>query len=58
MVLQIIFGMTAVPVSLFLRFSRRILIEVLTKEPDAVIKVPVLETIRGTWMQSVRDIQS
>ena len=42
MVLQIIFGMTAVPVSLYLRFSRRILIEVLTKEPDAAIKVPDL----------------
>ena len=47
MVLQIIFGMTAVPVSLYLRYSRRILIEVLTKEPDAAIKVPDLETIRG-----------
>jgi hypothetical protein len=47
MALQIIFGVTAVPVSLYLRFSRRILIEVLTKEPDAAIRVPNLETIRG-----------
>jgi hypothetical protein len=48
MVLQIIFGMTAaVPVSLLLRFLRRILIEVLTKDPDAAIRVPNLETIRG-----------
>ena len=45
MVLQIIFGLTTAPVSLYLRFGRRILIEVLTREPDAAIRVPDLDTI-------------
>jgi hypothetical protein len=35
MVLQMIFGMTANSVSMYLRFGRRILIAVLKKEPDA-----------------------
>ena len=35
MVLQMIFGMTANLVSMYLRFGRRILIAVLKKEPDA-----------------------
>ena len=46
MVLQMIFGMTANSVSMYLRFGRRILIAVLNKEPDARIQVPDAETIR------------
>jgi hypothetical protein len=46
MVLQIIFGMTATSVSLYLRFGRRILIEALKGEPLAAIKVPSIESIR------------
>jgi hypothetical protein len=46
MVLQMIFGMTANLVSMYLRFGRRILIAVLKKEPDARIQVPDAETIR------------
>ncbi|KAI2492948.1 DDE superfamily endonuclease [Fragilaria crotonensis] len=38
MVLQIIFGMTGTPVGMYLRFGRRILIEVLKAEPRAAIK--------------------
>ena len=38
MVLQIIFGMTGTSVSMYLRFGRRILIEVLKAEPRASIK--------------------
>jgi hypothetical protein len=40
-VLQLIFGMTATPVSMYLRFGRRILIQVLQSEPDAAIKIPI-----------------
>ena len=40
MVLQIIFGMTASSVSMYLRFGRRILIEVLKAEPAAAIMIP------------------
>ena len=47
MILQIIFGMTSAPISLYLRFGRRILIEVLNNEPDAAIRLPDLETIRA-----------
>jgi hypothetical protein len=46
MVLQIIFGMTGTPVSMYLRFGRRILIEVLKAEPLAAIKTPSIEMIR------------
>ena len=46
MVLQLIFGMTGSPVSMYLRFGRRILIQVLKAEPDAAIKIPDDATIR------------
>ena len=46
MVLQIIFGMTGTPVSMYLRFGRQILIEVLKAEPLAAIKTPSIEMIR------------
>ena len=47
MVLQMIFGLTTAGVSLFLRFSRRILIEVLTNEPDSALRIPNIDTIRS-----------
>jgi DDE superfamily endonuclease len=40
MVLQIIFGMTSTSVSMYLRFGRRILIEILKVEPAAAIMIP------------------
>ncbi len=46
MVLQLIFGMTGTPLSLYLRFGRRVLIKVLKSEPDNAIKVPDDATIR------------
>ena len=46
MIVEIVFGMTANPVSMYLRFGRRILIAILVKEPDAGIKMPSLETIQ------------
>jgi hypothetical protein len=45
MVLQIIFGMTSTPVSMYLKFGRRILIKVLSKEPSAAIRIPDVDTI-------------
>lgn len=45
-ILQMIFGLTLNPVSMYLRFGRRILITVLRKEPDTAIKVPSIDTIR------------
>jgi hypothetical protein len=45
-VFQIIFGMTGTPVSMYLRFGRRILNEVLDAEPFAAIKMPSIEMIR------------
>ena len=44
--LHMIFGMTSNPVSMYLRFGRRILIEVLLREPDAQIRVPHLDVIQ------------
>jgi DDE superfamily endonuclease len=44
--LQIIFGLTQNPVSVYLRFGRRILISVLSSEPDARIRVPDIETLQ------------
>jgi DDE superfamily endonuclease len=46
MILQMIFGLTLNPVSMYLRFGRRIVIEVLSKEPETVIKVPSIDKIR------------
>jgi hypothetical protein len=39
-VLEIIFGMTGTPVDRYLIFGRRILLEVLSNEPDAAVKIP------------------
>jgi len=47
MVLQMIFGLTGTPVSMYLRFGRRILIKILTDEPDATVKVPGIEKIEA-----------
>jgi len=46
MVLQIIFGITGTPVSVYLRFGRRTLIKILKDEPDARILIPGIEKIR------------
>jgi DDE superfamily endonuclease len=40
MLLQIIFGLTGTPISMYIRFARRILIKVLQAEDDAAIKLP------------------
>jgi hypothetical protein len=53
MVLQIIFGMTATMVSLYLRFGRRILVEVLKSEPLAAIRVPNIDDI-NTYQAAIR----
>jgi DDE superfamily endonuclease len=45
MVLQLIFGMTGTPVSMYLRFARRVLIRVLVQEPDSAIRIPDNDTI-------------
>ena len=47
MVLQMIFGLTGTPVSMYLRFGRRILIKILRGEPDAKVAVPGIEVIEG-----------
>ena len=54
MVQQIIFGMTATSVSLYLRFGRRILIEALKREPIAAIKFPRFESI-CTYQAAIRE---
>ena len=54
MVLQIIFGMTATSVSLYLRFGRRILVEVLKHEPLSAIRIPSIENIR-TYQAVIRE---
>jgi hypothetical protein len=54
MVLQIIFGMTATSVSLYLRFGQRILIEALKREPLAAIIVPSVESI-CTYQAAIRE---
>ncbi|KAI2513810.1 hypothetical protein MHU86_593 [Fragilaria crotonensis] len=57
MVLQItIFGMTATSVSLYLRFGRRILVEVLKNEPLSAIGIPSIENIR-TYQAVIRSQQ-
>lgn len=38
--LEVIFGMTGTPVDMYLLFGRRILIEILSNEPDAAIEIP------------------
>ena len=43
MVLQMIFGLTLNPVSTYLRFGLRIVIAVLGREPESVIKVPSID---------------
>jgi hypothetical protein len=53
MVLQIIFGMTSSPVSMYLRFGRRILIHLLNAEPDAAVKAPSVATI-GVYKDCIR----
>ena len=38
--LEIIFGMTGTPVDMYLLFGRRILIHILSEEPDAAVRIP------------------
>ena len=45
-VLQIIFGMTAASVSLYLRFGRRLLVQILRKEKEARVEIPSDEKIQ------------
>ncbi len=44
--LQLIFGMTGTPVSMHLRFARRILIRVLLHETDSAVRIPSEEVIQ------------
>ena len=44
--LQMIFGLTQNPRSVYLRFGRCILISLLSNEPDARIKLPDIETLQ------------
>ena len=41
-----IFGMSSTPISLYLRFARRILINILSQHPEAKIEVPNEEKIK------------
>ena len=43
--LQVIFGMTANPVSVWLRFGRRLLVKVLQNHPDAEVRMPTRSEI-------------
>ena len=43
---SLIFGMTGSSVSMYLRFGRRLVIHILSKEPDAAICVPSAKKIR------------
>jgi hypothetical protein len=54
MVLQLIFGMTGTPVSMYLRFARRLLIRILVNEPDSAIRIPPDGDIRR-YQQAVRE---
>ena len=54
-VLQIIFGMTASSVSMYLRFGRRILIEVLKAEPAAAIMIPSELKIQDEYKDAIRE---
>jgi len=45
-VLQMTFGMTAQSISVYLRFARRIILVVLTRHLDAMIRVPSTDKIR------------
>ena len=46
MILSMVFGMTSTPLSLYIRFGRRILSAVLNRETDAAIRVPTDEAIQ------------
>ena len=46
MALSMIFGMTGSSVSMYLRFGRRLIIRILSEEPDAAIRIPSHEKIR------------
>ena len=48
-----IFGMVGSAVSLYTRFGRRLLIEVLNNDEDAQVKVPSDDVI-DVWMASFR----
>ena len=52
-VLQLIFGFTANPLSVWLRFGRRILVKVLAKHPDAKVELPTPEEI-AVFKQSIQ----
>jgi hypothetical protein len=54
MVLQMIFGMTATPLSMYLRFGRRILIKVLQNHPYARIQIPTDEQI-GFYKRRIQE---
>ena len=43
--LQVIFGMTATPVSVWLRFGRRVLVTVLKDHPDAMVQLPTSDEV-------------
>jgi hypothetical protein len=43
--LQLLFGITASPLSLFLRFGRRLLLRILKQEPGARVQMPSIEEI-------------
>ena len=46
MLLQLVFGLTANPLSVWLRFGRRILVKVLHRHPDAEVKLPTKNEVR------------
>jgi hypothetical protein len=46
MALSMIFGMTGTSVSMYLRFGRRLVIRILSAEPDAAIHIPSVDKIR------------
>lgn len=54
MVLQMIFGLTANPISMYLRFGRRILIQVLQNHPYSAVKIPTDEEI-ATYKAAINE---
>lgn len=52
--LQLIFGMTQTPLSLYLRFGRRIIVNVLKRHPYSAVKVPSEDKIKE-YIQSIEE---
>ena len=52
--LQLIFGLTANPLSVWLRFGRRILVKVLRNHPDAMVRLPTSAEVES-FKRAIRE---